>query len=466
MQSLFAVLKEIGEGEGGGGGGGGGGGEVIDPWPPARKFEGPWLQQQLILSASVGLIAFLVFSLVRRRSPALFAPRTKLNGFTPHAEGVDDGIFSWIAPTLRTEDVKILHIVGLDAAIILSFFKMAFWIFFFLTLWSCAVVMPVNYSNHGSIDGVAPSEEPRRPLEGVERGTGGNGEVILSNFKLGLPTSPEIPWSWSFPTSSPYHLTHLATVYIFTAIILRALWKGSHKFIRSRQLYALELLQSIPARTIEVRNLPRHLQKERDLAEYFEAFGLKVESTAVVRQTTGLKKMLGKRAEALYRLERTWCRWLGNPTSATNYEPEAIMRAMEKKQDYNIATVLHSSTTANLTAAAAAASADIEAAEPLLRATERQPDEGEGTSEQDSSASLIRAPGDRLRPSMRLHPWNPFSSRVDAIHLLETRFTLLDRDVKRLRSKAATPTSVGFVTFVDSMSAVSEAKYDEAGHFI
>ncbi|PWN88656.1 DUF221-domain-containing protein [Acaromyces ingoldii] len=431
MQTPFTSL---GDGEGGG---------EVPPWQPqGRRFEGPWLQQQLVLSASIGLISFLVFSLVRRRSPALFAPRTKLKGFTPHTKGVDDGIFSWIGPTLRTEDVKILHIVGLDAAIILSFFKMAFWIFFFLTVWSCAVVMPVNYSNHGSIDGVAPSEEPRRLPDdggGDKDGHDGHGKGFMS---FGLPTNPDVPWSWSFPTSSPYHITHLATVYLFTAIILRALWKGSHKFIRSRQLYALELLQSIPARTVEVRNLPPHLQRERDLAEYFEGFGLKVESTAVVRETAGLKELLAKRTNTLYQLERTWCRWLGNPTNATNYDPERIMRAVEQKQDYSL-VALHR-------AAAAAPSSDVEA-EPLLSGTGR--DQEDNDDEDDDGTKSIRAPQGRQRPTVRLQPWNPFSTKVDAIHLLETRFKLLDRDVKRLRSKGAVPSSVGFVTFVDAMSA-------------
>jgi hypothetical protein len=104
-------------------------------FPNDQRYEGPWLQQQLLLSSFIGIFCFLLFSLIRRKSPTLFAPRTKLKGFTPHTKGIDDGIFSWIWPTLRTEEIKILHIVGLDAAILLSFFKMGFWLFFWLSLW-------------------------------------------------------------------------------------------------------------------------------------------------------------------------------------------------------------------------------------------------------------------------------------------------------------------------------------------
>lgn len=103
--------------------------------PRYKRYDGPWLQQQLILSLSIGITSFLLFSLIRRRSPALFAPRTKLKGFAHHAKGIDDGAFSWIRPTLRADEIKVLHIVGLDAAVLLSFFKMGFWVFFTLSLW-------------------------------------------------------------------------------------------------------------------------------------------------------------------------------------------------------------------------------------------------------------------------------------------------------------------------------------------
>lgn len=129
MQSTFFALlgEEGGEGDNPS--------DQIPRDPRNIRFEGPWLQQQLVLAGSIGIISFLLFSWIRRKSPALFAPRTKLKGFSPHIKGIDEGLFSWIWPTLKTKEIEILHIVGLDAAILLSFFKMSFWLFFFLSLW-------------------------------------------------------------------------------------------------------------------------------------------------------------------------------------------------------------------------------------------------------------------------------------------------------------------------------------------
>lgn len=402
--------------------------ENLPGGPDGKKFEGPWLKQQLVLSASIGIICFVLFSLVRRRSPALFAPRTKLKGFTPHTNGIDDGIFSWIWPTLKTEEIKILHIVGLDAAILLSFFKMSFWIFFFLSLWSCGVLMPVNYNNNGTIDGVAPSEEPTDPNHPDEK------SLLPQPF-------PEVPWIWTFPTTTPYHLTHLISTYLFSILILRALYKGYQKFVRSRQLYGLDLLQSIPARTVEIRNLPDHLRRERELAEYFEALGLKVESTAVVREVQGLKGLLAKRANTLYQLERAWCKWLGNPTTAENYDSEKIMAIIQDRSQRQ-----HSNTSG----------------EQLVRRAEGRPEDHDeesapllngGTDSDDDFTQGIVAPKNRPRPTMRVNGWNLFSKQVDAITLLEARFRILDAAVRKLRTRGSPPATVGFVTFVDAMSA-------------
>lgn len=121
-----------------GGGGGGGSYPPADPpgSPRTRTFEGPWLQQQLILSLVIGVTSFLAFCALRRKYTALFAPRTKLKGFSPHeAHSMDRNLFGWIWPTVKAGEIAILQIIGLDAAVLLGFFKMAFWLFFFLSLW-------------------------------------------------------------------------------------------------------------------------------------------------------------------------------------------------------------------------------------------------------------------------------------------------------------------------------------------
>jgi len=97
------------------------------------KFEGPWFKTQLILSAAIGITSFLLFSYCRTRWPLLFAPRTKLKGkynvslpawthraagFSPHEAHAHQAFFGWIMPTVRTSELTVLQIVGLDAAVV------------------------------------------------------------------------------------------------------------------------------------------------------------------------------------------------------------------------------------------------------------------------------------------------------------------------------------------------------------
>lgn len=143
----------------GGDGNNGSGDNPAIPLPNQRAFEGPWFSQQLSLSIFIGVVSFFIFVIVRRRNAALFAPRTKLKGFSPLDDGHDSGYFGWIMPTLKTEEMRILQTVGLDAAILLSFLKMGFWLFFSLSCWSILVLMPVNYWQNGVLDGVSPAED-------------------------------------------------------------------------------------------------------------------------------------------------------------------------------------------------------------------------------------------------------------------------------------------------------------------
>ena len=101
------------------------------------KYEGPWLSTQIMISSSIGITSFLIFSYYRTRWPLLFAPRTKLKGtcrllllwhilfynerpvgFSPHEAHAHNAFFGWILPTLKTSEYSVLQIVGLDAAVV------------------------------------------------------------------------------------------------------------------------------------------------------------------------------------------------------------------------------------------------------------------------------------------------------------------------------------------------------------
>lgn len=107
---------------------------------------------------------------------------------------------------------------------------------------------------------------------------------------------------------------HLLFTYLFTILTLYFIHRNYKKFIRARQLFSLELVHSIAARTVMVTNLPPQLRSERAIAEYFEGMNMSVESVSVCREVDSLKRLLDKRTEALLKLESAWVDYLGNPS--------------------------------------------------------------------------------------------------------------------------------------------------------
>ncbi|KAH9949754.1 hypothetical protein B0H21DRAFT_88992 [Amylocystis lapponica] len=355
--------------------------------PPTYKFEGPWFTTQILLSSTIGLISFFVFSYCRTRWPLLFAPRTILKGFSPHEAHAHQAFFGWILPTIRTSEFSVLQIVGLDAAVLLNFFKMAFYLFSLCSVFAVAVLMPINLKNNIDIG------------DGAEDG---DGDWLFASAPNGTTPAPARDWLDLISDANSYLSVHLLFTYLFTFLALYLIYQNYRRFIRARQLFSLELVHSIAARTVMVARIPPHLQGERALAEYFENMGMNVESVSICREMGSLKRLLDMRTAALLKLEAAWVQYVGNPSVVD------VRRPAERE----------------------APLVDVDAAE--------------------SQQVPLVVPG-RRRPTHR-PGW--FKPKVDAIEFLEEKFTEADELVKRRRRTGRFKASqVAFVTFEKMSSA-------------
>lgn len=151
-----------------------------------------------------------------------------------------------------------------------------------------------------------------------------------------------------------------------------------------------------------VSRLPPHLQGERALAEYFENMNLSVESVNVCRDVATLKYLLDERTKALLLLEKTWVKYVGNPS--TFHHNDAIQPLIDVEQS----------------------SSDVQAGR-LINPNKKRP---------------------TVRPG-----W--FSAKVDAIEHHEKRFQEADDKVKQWRRSGKFKSShTAFVTFEKMSSAV------------
>ncbi|KAJ7715712.1 hypothetical protein DFH07DRAFT_361132 [Mycena maculata] len=380
---------------------GGDGGGLPPGTPPTMKFEGPWFTTQIVLATTIGLFSFLVFSYCRTRWPILFAPRTKLKGFSPHEAHAHQAFFGWILPTIRTSEFTVLQIVGLDAAVLLGFYKMSFKLFSVCAFFAVTILMPINWRNnkHLGDDEDWPDDKDDWPDLLSSR------PISSRHFALNGTTNSTVPgsdWLDLISEANSYLSLYLVFTYLFTLLALYFIYKNYRRFIRSRQLFSLELVHSIPARTVMVTNLPRNLQGERPLAEYFENMNLSVESVTVCREVGSLKDLIDKRTKALLALEAAWVSYVGNPSTVEEYDPEAsgVMPLV-----------------------------DIES--------------GGGGQQR------LVVPH-RARPTLR-PSW--FAPKVDALEYLEAQFKDIDERVRKRRMAKFKATGVAFVTFEKMSSA-------------
>jgi hypothetical protein len=196
---------------------------------------------------------------------------------------------------------------------------------------------------------------------------------------------------------------------------LRSIYKNYNRFIRARQLFSLELVHSIAARTVLITNLPNHLQGERTLAVYFEKMGLTVESVTVSRDVGTLKRLLDARTDALLKLEKAWVTYLGNPSTAEVLDPASSVVA------------------------------------PLV-------DIGDQQSSAEQQTQRVIVPH-RKRPTLRVG----WFKKVDALEYLESRFQEADDAVRAKRRNGRFRAShAAFVTFEKMSSAVRAIWYNPA----
>lgn len=430
----------------GGGGDGGGGGGAPPGSPPTRmsprvatsfahttgQFTGPWFSTQLTLSLTLGLSSFLLFCVLRTRWDVVYMGRTKLQDFSPSTAHLPSDqetqgkpgsrLFGWILPTLRTSEFTVLQTVGLDAAVLLNFFKMSFILFSLCSVLAAAVLMPYNFMRHGSTD--AEPDDPTFPPNST-----------LWSFPANT-TAPSLPELILNPQTSA--TVNLIFTYIFTFLVLSLLHRNFHRFVRARQSFALHLIHSVSARTVLVTQLPSHLRGDRALAEYFEDCGWTVESVSVCREVAPLKRALKRRTDALMQLESAWAEWVGNPASpaVSGYDPHVYSRPVSPR-------LVDSPTqsTAQLV----------------------QVDESVSTSPAASRSASMADPEDGGDPHAHVHTTRPrptfrprwFGGRVDAITHWEHKYREADAEVRELRRTGQFPaTHAAFVTLEDVKDAV------------
>ncbi|KAF0519158.1 DUF221-domain-containing protein [Gigaspora margarita] len=334
------------------------------------------LTTQLIFAGAIGIPSFLLFCFLRKRWSTMFAPRSRLrlDGLAPKT--LPDSFFGWIVTLFKMSEDDVLDVVGLDAAVLLSFFIMSYKLFAFCSFFGLVILSPIKLTSY------MPSNHSKNPFD--------NPIGIPEN---GVPESLE-----SYGTL----LSYVIFTWVFSLATFYFAFENYRGFSRMRHRYYCKWKNVISARTVMVTVLPKHLQEDNSLAEFYKKLDLGfVENAVVYKNVRKLKHALEKRTYYLRELERACQEYLGNPCYYPDYDPNKALEEFKETGKIMVPNI----------------------------------------------------PGER--PKIRTGCLFLFGKKVDKIEYYTDLFKHYDDLVAQGRNKNVDykPTSVGFVTFKNIISA-------------
>ncbi|KAI8070476.1 hypothetical protein BC940DRAFT_339916 [Gongronella butleri] len=428
---------------------------------------------QLALCSIAGLACFILFCFLRVRWPAMYAPRLNMKKHAP--QPLPNSFLGWIVPVLRTPHAVVLEKVGLDAVVMLQFLLMAAKLFGLCGFFGTVVLYPISRMGGDLWNGTNPNATEPEPAPHVWM------------YNSGLQQSNSFLWVYLFFT----YFFCLATFY-FTFLNYR-------DYVRIRQQFMLKIGLSIPSRTVLVTGIPPSLRSDQKLAEYFEKLGIGVvESVHIIRHVHRLLDLIKDRSRYLRYLERAYTSFWGNPCYDPTYNPDALLSEAEcdqqlhalswsttssirqlhkkhpKSNQYGATTLGAAAAFANAVSAAKKQPADqrqssssssptlsededdgapVDASAPLLpthNSGKKKKNKSSRASSTSSSSSVHGPP----RPLAKDGFLGVVGKHVDAIQYFTDKFNEADTMVVKARKYGKfLPTSVGFVTFEQPMSA-------------
>lgn len=409
-----------------------------------RPPSGRVARYQIIIASTLGLIAVLLFSLLRLKYPKIYVANFNDLNFSLHSTSrrnlpklPSNSFFGWIPTVYRISESQILEYAGLDAVVFLEFFKMCIKILTICLVFALVVISPIRYKFTGRVDHDYPDDNvngtatfrtlARETTRISQSDSDGNGDDKG-------PTYQQFLWLYTIFT------------YVFTFVVVYFLFQATNKIVNMRQKY-LGSQNSVTDRTVKISGIPGLLRDEVTLARHIDSLNIgEVDSVLIVREWQNLNKLFKIRKRILRRLEESWVEYFEkngladklellalHPHVGALYHIENRYTDVEPENDY--------SDWANQANELSAGSI-----------TDQVSDNGASSSVE----SLNRLLNDELntRPCFRKGWFGLFGPKVDAINYYSEKLEIIDKEIKRARMREYPATSNAFLT----MKNVSQAQ--------
>ncbi|KAM9919310.1 hypothetical protein OXX59_008046 [Metschnikowia pulcherrima] len=272
---------------------------------------------QLVLSLIIGVSTFVLFCFLRRKWPHMYAVRT-LRKSSIQRRQLPNDLFRWVGAVLAISDEEVLECSGLDAYVVLSFFKMGIKVFLLLSIMAALVLSPIRYYFTGNYDkdNIAWS--------------------VAFDFNSNKPPLNEefAKFLWVYPIFT----------YCFSIIVYVKLFHYTKLIIKTRQKY-LASQNSITDRTIRIDGIPKKIIRKNDplvLKHFIEDLGIgRVENVKLIYNWAPLEELFDRRKESISRLEKLYSRYLGLNVDLYNEDrlPKVLPENVPNSQATNSSSI-------------------------------------------------------------------------------------------------------------------------------
>ncbi|KAI0892896.1 DUF221-domain-containing protein [Annulohypoxylon nitens] len=367
---------------------------------------------QLVISAALGVSAFVAFCILRPRWKTLYAARKRHSDPQIALPALPDSFFGWIPALYRVTEEQVLASAGLDAFVFLSFFKMSLRLFATILFFALVVLWPIH--NTFDVGTTTPGKTPGNHSFYVDLF-----QIPDTHFRTNSAHFLEDPEledkSWS------YLWAYMVFTWFFSFLTVYFMNSETIKVIKIRQDY-LGTQSTITDRTFRLTGIPQDIRNEEKIKDFVENLEIgHVRSVTLCRNWTEIDGLMAQRQVILRKVEEAWSAYLARrPTAAlvSNEQSEIADGAAQEGGDGE-----ESQETGHLLA-----------------------------------SSLRDVLAERARPKIRLRFGflKLRSRKIDALDYYEETLRRHDEKIKEARKKEYPPTDTAFVT-MDSIAACQMA---------
>ncbi|AAS54377.1 AGL114Cp [Eremothecium gossypii ATCC 10895] len=373
---------------------------------------------QLTIALSLGLFALVSFSALLRKFPKLYASRKyKVQGLPDWDQG---SLFGWLPVLYRITDEQVVEYAGLDAFVLLGFFKMSIKLLAVCCFISMTVISPIRYKFTGRYDDGNDDDDDSR---GIYRRL----FAAMTAVEPEHDTGPE--------RAEVYLWMYVVFTFFFTFLALRMLMIQTELVVRTRQRY-LGRQNTVTDRTIRLSGIPVQLRDEEGLKKRIEELNIgKVSSVTICREWGSLNRLFHYRQLVLRELELK----LSDCPQELRYEE------LYSREEFSLRGRVSGAP-----------------AEDAIEQSQSSEDQSRGENEHLYNEIQLKG-----RPKMRIGLFGWFGEKVDAIDYLSQKLRFIDEEIKQARTKHYSATPTAFITMdsVANAQMAAQAVLDPRVHY-